>query len=216
MKKPFSLVLGLLLFCGLLSGCGGTAGSSTPAGPSAPESSASAGVSASAGSSPAAGPLGYWEGRRYINETIGLHFTLPGEWSRYTDEQLGNLAVEEGLEAESGAYLALLAMDSAGSNVMLMLYDMEAAELDPNMSIEDIFEQEYEEGDLDTGAEGVTADPPYYLTLEGIQFYVIDVEYSGIMAQRTMYGISNGYLINIAVTATSVGTRMDTIMKYFG
>lgn len=160
--------------------------------------------------------LGSWDENTYTNEFLGVTYSKPADWTRYTDEQikdvmqLGKDLVDASELSKKLAELTsvtyLMSSSPNGSNVILM----------SEKTLVSMSEQSYAES-LKSQLESQTA-LSYTLsdikkeTIDGNEFVTIEASIQTINQKYYIYKVDN-YIVSIIVTATD-GNVNDIIQQF--
>lgn len=110
---------------------------------------------------------GYWVGSVFVSRYTGVLFEMPQEWSRYSDADFQELAMNMNLG--DNVTFDMLSMSPAGSSIMLYGEDLSKLE-----NSDTITEKEY----LDALAENLKGNTEYTYTLgQTSEVGLLDVEY---------------------------------------
>ena len=161
--------------------------------------------------------LGTWEGSNYKNDFLGLTYTMPGDWTRYSDEEIKDL-MEIGTElvdaseiskkiAELTSVTYMMTTSSTGSNIILM----------SEKQIGDVKIENFAEA-LKQGLEAQTA-VTYQVTdiktetIDGKEFMTVEANVETLKQKYYIYKVDK-YMVSVIVTAVQ-GDDVNSLISQF-
>lgn len=161
--------------------------------------------------------LGTWNENTYTNEFLGLSYSKPNDWTRYTDEQIKDV-MKIGAEltdaseitkklAELTSVTYLMSSSPNGSNVILM-----SEKTLVNMSEQSYAETLKKQLEAQETLKYTLSDVKKE-TLGGKEFVTVEASVETINQKYYIYKVDN-YVVSIIVTATQ-GNNINDIFNQF-
>jgi len=161
--------------------------------------------------------LGSWNEDTYTNEFLGLTYSKPADWTRYTDDQikdvmqLGQDLVDASELSKKLAELTsvtyLMSSNPNGSNVILM-----SEKPVVSMSVESYADSLKSQLQSQTALTYTLSDVKKE-TIDGKEFVTIEASVETINQKYYIYKVDK-YIVSIIVTATE-GNNVNDVIKQF-
>lgn len=161
--------------------------------------------------------LGSWNEGTYTNEFLGLTYSKPEDWTRYSDEQIKDV-MKIGAELTDSSEIAkklaeltsvtyLMSSSANGSNVILM-----SEKTLVNMSEQSYAESLKSQLEAQTSLKYTLSDVKKE-TINGKEFATVEASVETINQKYYIYKVDN-YVISLIVTATKDNNINDIFNQF--
>lgn len=152
--------------------------------------------------------LGAWQEDTYINEALGIRFTLPENWEYLSANEVATLVTQENPAVRYALYAQ---QPDTNSTILAAVTDLEEAGFDPATPVADLVAQDLESID---SAKETTVSEVYPYTLGDVEYLACDM-HNNTMSGMSLYRVVDGRLVLIQLISNDESDLIEDMLSHF-